>query len=262
MILCGISNYYYNLKIKGKTKQIEKILSDFFKSSVRLVPLFRKSSQDNIYNVLVQGKASAVVRVRNEFKLKALANSSGGYDRLLVKSKEKFQREWVKCQKAYQDFLTPEPLFKKEDFMVFRFVEGNTALEEIKKDVKRVESVFAKIIKAVEKLHRLGIFHGDLSIFNCIITGQGRCVFFDLEKEVPGFSSISEKKAYEYLHLIDTSLKFLPQKYKEIKFWVEILNKYMASKIEVVDIEYFRGRFKRLESIDSGLEGLNSFLKA
>ncbi len=247
----------YNFKLRKKRKELELRLTDFFGYPVVLRQSFRKSSDDNIYEVLSGNKIIAMARVRNEFRLKAIAKSFDDYNRILRELEKNFQREWDKSKKASLDGLAPEPLFREEGVSVFRFIEGKKALDVIKKDCSNFESILATILEALDSLYRLGMVHGDLAIYNCIITKEGRCVFFDLEDDVPNFDSFAKKVAYEYLHLIDSSLKFLTPKYKKIEFWVEIFNKHLSIKAKGIDTTFFSqkaGRFTRLNKIDPGFK--------
>lgn len=245
-----ISDWYYDFKLRKRIREIENLLTVFFNHPVKLKKLFRKSSRDNIYKILSGGKVVAVARVRNKLRLKNLANSDKKYNRAITDSKKRFQREWEKCQKAWPHKLTPEPLLRGDDFLVLKFVEGRTALEEISRDNSKIQFIIERILEASRHIHQLNIFHGDLSIFNCIITNENRCVFFDLENKIPDFSLAADKIVFEYFHLIDTSLKFLSQDYRNIDFWAQLLGKHGSPMAKGADIDAFREKFKRLEGID------------
>jgi tRNA A-37 threonylcarbamoyl transferase component Bud32 len=118
----------------------------------------------------------------------------------------------------------------------------------------------ANIFEALKGLHKLGIFHGDASIFNCIITTENRCIFFDLEGAILDSDSYQHKAAYEYLHLADTSIKFLPKEYKKIEFWTKIFSKYIYPEIKGIDITIFKKKFHRLNNIDPGFKQLQKSL--
>jgi hypothetical protein len=130
---------YYEFKLRKRKKQIKKLLTGFFGQPIKLKKLFRKSSRDNIYKVLSNKEVLAVARVRNNFRLKRLAHSANQYNEMILDSKKRFKREWEKCQKAYPYLLTPEPLFKDDGIIVFRFIEGKTALEKVKNDFSNFE---------------------------------------------------------------------------------------------------------------------------
>jgi hypothetical protein len=242
---------YVNIKFRKKKKQLRGRLSNFFGSPIKLLRCFRKSSRDNIYRIVSDGRVIAIARVLNEHRLKILARSPEKYNDLLANQNRKFQREWEMSQRAQTYFLAPVPLFKDDGIMVFKFVEGTLAVEIIKKDPNKLKPIVTIILETLNLLYQLDIFHGDLTLAHCIITGEGKCVFFDLETEMPDLGSREKKIAYEYLHLIDTSIKFLPEEYQNIELWIDIFNKYFdAHRVNGVDITAFKKAFKRLDMLD------------
>jgi tRNA A-37 threonylcarbamoyl transferase component Bud32 len=241
---------YFDFKFRTRKKQLEGLLSTFLGFPIKLERSFRKSSKDNIYNILFDGRVIAIARVRNEYRLKVLAGSPEKYNKMLTDQGKRFQREWEKCQKAYPYSLAPEPLFKDDGIIVFKFVEGTQALDKIREDFSKITFIVANILEALKSLYQLNILHGDLSLFNCIITHEGKCVFFDLESDIPDFDSHEKRIAHEYLHLIDASIKFLPEEYRKIEFWVDLYSKYLDARTKGVDITVFEKDFKRLNIID------------
>jgi len=255
-------NIYANYKFRPRLFAIEKRISRFFNTSVSLRPCLRKSPHDSIYNVISRHKVIAVARIRNEFLLRfRLKKNSSDWDELLILSAECFKREWEKYQKSSLYSLAPTPLYREDGVLVCKFVDAPTALEITQKDKKSLWFIVERVLEGLKKLHEIEIIHGDAALYNTLIPSDGGTVFIDMEYHVPQIAnSLPEQAVFDYLHFLDTTLKFFPTPIRDFGIWLNILQKHIESNLSLGNFnhpEILAKYFPRLSKIDPQLKNLH-----
>lgn len=256
-------NIYAAYKFRPRLFVIEKRISRFFNTPVKLRLCFRKSSLDNIYHVISRHKVIAVARIRNEFLLRlALNKNSSDWDRLLVLSAERFKREWEKYQKSSLYSLSPTPLYREDGVLVCEFVDAPTALEITQKDKKSLWFIVERVLEGLKKLHEIEIIHGDAALYNTLILSDGGTVFIDMESHIPQIANFfPEQAVFDYLHFLDTTLKFFPIPVRSFEIWLNILKKNIESNLSLGSFDHpeiLAKHFPRLSKIDPQLKNLHS----
>ncbi len=254
-------DFYYEFKIGKRLKEIKETLNDFFGFPVRLKKLSQSSSKNSIYFVISNKKILAIVKVKNEFRIRKISGNYNTFKENLNQAYKHFQTEWDKCTKAFPYSLAPKPLYKNSGFIVTEYIDAPSALEIIQKDFNKFEKIIDIVVANLKKLHQIGIIHGDTALYNCLLPGEGKCIFIDLEDQGPCFKSYAKNLVFEYLHLAYSTIKFLPRRYRKIDPWIKVFNEHIGPEAKGIDITVFKEKFYSLNDIDPDFKKLKKVFR-
>ncbi|MCX7661521.1 MAG: hypothetical protein N2Z79_02410 [Candidatus Omnitrophica bacterium] len=248
--------------------ELEREISQSLGVSIRLKGFhLRRSSHDKNYLIFSSGKIIAIARVNKEILLRKKFPKYFNDNNLDFINREflRFQREYEKYKKASEFALAPKPLYLEEGALVCEYIDAPDALSLIKKDKESLWKIFERVLIALSKLHKIGVIHRDASLYNTLICSDGRTVFIDMERgELPGMYTFQEYIVFDYLHLLDTSLKFFSSKELRFNRYFEIIKNNTGQNLNLGRLdnpEFIERYFPRIKRIDTDLKTIKSILK-
>lgn len=112
--------------------------------------------------------------------------------------------------------ITPKLLDAGKNYTVCTYIDGQNALQILRKDPSQGWKLLETLLGLYEQLHQHDITHLDATLKN-IFWDQTTHSFklVDFEYYAEETLSLKEQKAYDYLRLIDYTLRFIPEARQE-----------------------------------------------
>jgi serine/threonine protein kinase len=208
-LLRRLHQNYAEIRIRKRCKEIQAALSEFLDKDIT----FTKSGnrgQDSIYHVKYTGRTIGVLRLLNPYKKSKFLDVGMPYH--LSSPTMRLAREWDSYSIGSKSGITPKPIWKSEDAIVCEFLPYSTVYEYIISNPEYYWSLIIKSSIGLKQLHDLGLIHMDASISNTLLENiSSKPIFIDFEFSPENNISIEQQKSYDYLRLIESSLKFIPE---------------------------------------------------
>lgn len=127
-------------------------------------------------------------------------------------SKETILREYEIYKKLFLQKLSPQPLWMNDSNTILcnSFINGTPIFEHIKQDTRFFWHYISKVMPYIQKMHTLNVTHMDMSFNNILIDENDHIYFIDFEYAPNPNMNFSEQCLYDYLRLVESSMKFLP----------------------------------------------------
>lgn len=156
-----------------------------------------------------------VIKIKNnirEYLNKRIYN--GAYDnKFFYNTNDKFGKEFEILNYLAKYDLAPKAIFYNKHYLIIEYIDSIPLSKYIKQDF----SIFDKVFEAVEKIHNLNIFHGDLNLDNILITKDKKIKFIDFESSFKNDLSVEEKKKLDYQIFEEKMKRFYPDIFKEYR---------------------------------------------
>lgn len=139
--------------------------------------------------------------------------------------------------------LTPKLLFAFEDGVVCEYIDGTRMWTLLQHDKSRIWTILEDVIKIYAQLHQLGITHLDATLKNCIWDEkEAKIKIFDFEYYAIEAMSFELQEAYDYVRIIEHSLRTIPVDYQsDFMPIISLLKKITSDEIKHVDFSSVRG---------------------
>jgi len=226
---------YAEYRIRDRLNEIGAELSALAGNKV----YFERSGsrgQDSIYIVHSKRQKTGVLRLYNPWRKKKTIEPSMPY--ILLPPASRLLREWNAYQLGYPHGLTPKPVWHSHDATLCDYIPLHTMHSRL---LANPEEFWRLVIQAslrLSQLHKLGLIHMDASLANILAEEKLiNMIFIDFEFAPAEHLSVDQQRAYDYLRLLESSLKFIPPgSNKNNEDWVTLLNKTIAGFTNNVDI--------------------------
>ena len=118
----------------------------------------------------------------------------------------------------------------------------------MEKDKSQVWDILIDAVKTYKKLHDLGIVHLDATLKNFVMTEDSMKVI-DFEYYPSVDLSFEVQKAYDYVRIIEHTLRTTPQEYQE-KYhpFIDVLDAIVPKDIRDVDFVLVKQWLKNIET--------------
>jgi len=164
-----------------------------------------------------------------------------------VKQK-RLAKEYEAYSKGSQYGLTPKVLFASSDALVCEYLEGKRAFDVVKDEKHRVWEVLFEAIEVYTKLHALGVTHLDATLKNFVVTSEGMKVI-DFEYYPSEALSLETQKAYDYVRIIEHTLRMIPKEEQEgYAPLVAFLKQRVPSEVKDASFDLVYGWLKNIEN--------------
>ncbi len=199
---------YAELRMRGRRGEIEAELSAVMG---RVVSFERcgQRGQDSMYRVLCAGEKVGVLRLVNPFKRTKVTDPQAPF--IPAKAAARLQREWDAYGVGGEAGLTPRRIWRTRDATLSAYVPWQSMHERLLRSEKEFWPLLWRATRGLAMLHQLGLTHMDASLANVLADGHLRnVVFVDFEFAPAPNVTRAQQKAYDFLRLLESSLKFLP----------------------------------------------------
>jgi serine/threonine protein kinase len=226
---------YAEYRIRDRQNEISAELSALAGNKV----YFERSGsrgQDSIYIVRSKRQKIGVLRLYNPWRKKKTIEPSMPY--ILLPPVSRLLREWNAYQLGSAHGLTPTPVWRCHDAILCDYIPWRTLHYRL---LANAEEFWLLVIQAslrLGKLHKLGLTHMDASLANILADDELINIkFIDFEFAPSGRLSVDQQQVYDYLRLLESSLKFMPPGCnKKTEDWITLLIKVMSGFTDTVDI--------------------------
>lgn len=172
-------------------------------------------------------------------------------DTLPIQRFEKSKR----LEKEYQSYkvgskqgLTPKVLYRFEDGLICEYLDGERVFNILQKDKSKVWDTLIEVVRTYRKLHDLGITHLDATLKNFIINND-KIKVIDFEYYPSEELSLEVQKAYDYIRIIEHTLRTIPEKYQNnYHNFLDFLDETVPKEIRDVDFTLVKPWIKNIRT--------------
>ncbi|RKZ49217.1 MAG: hypothetical protein DRQ48_01300 [Gammaproteobacteria bacterium] len=192
--------------------------------------------QDSIYIIHCDNVPKAVLRLVNPYRKAKETDTAMPY--MPLAANERLSREWDAYQRGAEKGLTPRVLWRCDDAILCEYLPYDNLHNKL---LKHPDDFWKFIILASQRLgelHDVGITHMDASLANILTNNSlNHLLFVDFEYGPNKGLDIWQQRAYDYLRLLESSIKFMPlNKNTENKAWLELLLKLTDHETKQADL--------------------------
>ena len=155
-----------------------------------------------------------VIKIKNQIREKVNVRLyNGKYNGFFYDVKNKLQKEYETLNFLNKYNLSPKGLYYNNYYLIIEYIDSITLSNYLKNS--KNYTIFDKVIKSINKMHSLNIFHGDLNLDNILITPNEEIKFIDFESSFDDKLSLEEKKELEFKIMEEKMERFYPEIYRE-----------------------------------------------
>jgi len=195
------------------------------------------------YYVLRNNKKFGMLRL-------AIANKVDKENIAIIRlnKQKRLNKEYQAYSLGSKHSLTPAVLYYTTDALVCEYLEGERVFDILQKDKSKVWDILISSIKIYHNLHKLGITHLDATLKNFIwIEGQMKVI--DFEYYAADNFTIEEQKAYDYVRIIEHTLRAIPMKYQnDYQKCIEVLDEVVPEEVKSVNFVQVAQWLKNIEN--------------
>lgn len=200
-------------RAKKYVSQTKDQLEHLFAKKIRL-SLKGGAGRDLVYIVIdkTSNKRIAVLRVGIDGNKEYVEKPNRPYTQL--SAKQTIEREHEIYLKLSQNNLSPKPIWMSDDHNVLcnEYLDATNFFEHINHDQSAFWDYALKAAQSIQKLHNANVTHMDMSFHNILIDRESNLYFIDFEYVSGKKMNVMEQRLYDYLRLIESYYKFLPEK--------------------------------------------------
>jgi hypothetical protein len=200
---------------------------------------------DSIYYAMAEKHPLGVLRVLNPF----LARKSPPADMPFVSLPPELRltHEWEAYGKLAPRGLAPRPLWRCDDAILCTFIEAPRFSATLNTNPMRLWELAATAARGIRAIHDADLVHMDACFANLLGDDRSLPVWIDFEYgPAPGLSETAAR-AYDYLRLIESSLKFLtPDQRREPGRWIQAMDSLPDDEARAVDLKPLQPALQRL----------------
>ena len=163
-------------------------------------------------------------------------------------------REWAAYERGSAARLAPAPLWRCDDALVCERVAGPRLSDLLAVDPHRFWALIGLATAGICRLHDCGLVHMDCCLANIIqVENDDSLRFIDFEYGPAPELSLQQQQAYDYLRLVESSLKFRPAEDGDgIHDWLKMLDASVSPDTRKVAFESLYpalGRLRQAQGI-------------
>jgi len=230
--------YQYQHKIKNVQKEIKKELGtvEFKFASF--------GGADINYYVVRDNKKFGMLRL-------AIIHKENDSSLPIVRfnKKKRLTKEYTAYAVGFKYALTPKVLYHSDDALVCEYLKGKRVFDILQKDKSKVWSILSTAVETYKDLHNLNIVHLDATLKNFVMDNtQMKVIDFEYYAGKEDFT-LEEQKAYDYVRIIEHSLRKIPHKYQEnYHEFIDYLDKIVPKEIRNVDFKYVKPLINNIQN--------------
>lgn len=162
---------------------------------------------------------------------------------------KRIAKEQLAYAKGGEKSVTPRLLYAFDGGTVCEYLEGERLWDVVKKNPQQVWTILEQVIHVYHQLHLLGIAHLDATLKNVILDMQDQKIkIFDFEYYARSDISFELQQAYDFVRLIEHTLRIIPDEYQmEFESFIIQLKTMIFDDIKNVDFSLVQHYLKGIK---------------
>lgn len=179
---------------------------------------------DSIYRVTHAGKTLGMLRLVNPYRKRKKPATNMPF--VSVGADKRAAREYDACHAGAAAGLTPKPVWRAADALCCDYLPLSPLHARLVENGAAAWDLILPVTQALRRLHALGVVHADASLANTLADDTlAQIVFVDFEYEPAPHIGAGAARLYDYLRLVESSWKFLPQDKRSLpENWLALLS--------------------------------------
>ena len=237
---------YAEMRIAGRKARLEAEISRVLDVGVRL-QLTGGGGRDSIYYAVAGRRQIGVVRLVNPFKRRPPTKKQPlGPSNLwwALAADRRLNREWEVYSRLAPKRLTPAPVWRTHDAIMCTYFDGQSVSKRLAADGNRYWDLMGSVLHSLRRLHDHGATHMDAKVENILTDAEARqFVFIDFDCTPPKWADPPQQRAYDYLKLIDSSLRLVPPRERENqRRWIGLLERTVDEETRQTNLDLLTQR--------------------
>ena len=230
-----VRSRYADFRIRDRAESIATELKGVFAADIRLVTV-GSAGRDSIYRIEGEGRRLAVMRLANPYKRRSPLPPNSPF--VWLDDDARFEREWHAYTVGAASGLTPRPVWRTEDALVCEYLPWRPLHDRFRENPARFWEYLCLATRGISRLHGLGLVHMDASLANILSDDELQGVAcIDFEYAPAPFLSLPQQRAYDYLRLLESCIKFCdPELRRGCRPWIDLLAELVDPETAAADI--------------------------
>jgi len=185
---------------------------------------------DSIYKVMGAGKIIGMLRLVNPYRKRKTPAADMPFVSVPADTRAAREAEAYKAGSA--EGLTPQPVWQDSDALCCAYLPLAPLHAVLLAQPERAWALVMQVSQALRRLHALGVVHADASLANTLSDADlSRIVFVDFEYAPAPHVSARAARLYDYLRLLESTWKFMPENLKaEYGAWLAFMTDTAAAE--------------------------------
>lgn len=185
---------------------------------------------DSIYKVMDAGKIIGILRLVNPHRKRKTPAADMPFVSVPASSRAVREAEAYKAGSA--EGLTPQPVWQDNDALCCAYLPLAPLHAVLLAQPERAWQLVMRVSQVLKRLHALGVVHADTSLANTLSDADlSRVVFVDFEYAPAPHISARAARLYDYLRLLESTWKFMPENLKaESGVWLTFMAETAAAE--------------------------------
>ena len=236
-----LARRYADMRIAGRKARLEAEISHVLDLDVRL-KLTGGGGRDSIYHAMVDRRQVGVVRLVNPFKWRPPTKKwPAGPSNLwwALAADRRLNREWDVYGRLSPTKLTPAPVWRTHDAIMCTYFDGQSVSKRLAAERHRFWDLMKLVLLSLRRLHDHGATHMDAKVENILTDAEAwQFVFIDFDCTPPKWVEPPQQRAYDYLKLIDSSLRLVPPRDRENRRrWIGLLERTVDEETRQTNLD-------------------------
>jgi hypothetical protein len=185
---------------------------------------------DSIYKASAEGRTIGMLRLVNPYRRRKTPAAEMPF--VSVPENERAAREAAAYQAGAAAGLTPQPVWQDKDALCCAYLPLSPLHAVLTAQRDQAWRLVMATSAALKRLHALGVVHADASLANTLgDEALTQIVFVDFEYAPAPHISASAARLYDYLRLLESTWKFMPENLKaESAPWLAFIAELSAAE--------------------------------
>jgi hypothetical protein len=213
---------------------------------------------DSIYFVHYDKKILGVLRLINPYRLRAAPATNMPF--ILLPALDRIPYEAAIYRIASEHGLAPKVLWQAEDALLCTYFPLTSLQQQLVNQPARAWEILKIALLKLSELHALGVTHMDASLSNMLAdNSMSQVVLVDFEYAPKAELSIEQQQIYDYLRLLESSLKYIPDALRsEGGAWFDTLQLCLRPAHARVDLRPLLPALQRIFTVEPIAQKLKS----
>ena len=151
----------------------------------------------------------------------------------------RLNREWDVYGRLSPTKLTPAPVWRTHDAIMCTYFDGQSVSKRLAAERHRFWDLMKLVLLSLRRLHDHGATHMDAKVENILTDAEAwQFVFIDFDCTPPKWVEPPQQRAYDYLKLIDSSLRLVPPRDRENRRrWIGLLERTVDEETRQTNLD-------------------------